>query len=166
MQASMFDSLVKKLVEEKDFEEMYLVYFIKKLKELYNPSSHIKITMLSNLNKRTSLKKGNLVRSGSKSGHDEFNPQTALAVFYPSILKEDEICLALDKLSIIDSHITQIDLLTIFGDQESLQKRINENKIRDDLNIEVYAIGSTPVLESYDFNIELAKKVFLNEFKN
>lgn len=164
MEESMFNDIVKKLIEEKEFEDVYLVYLIKKLREIYTPTNVVKITLLKNLNKRTSLKKGNLQRSMSlgETGGD----QDALAVFYPSICKSEEISTVLDKLSVVDSHINHIDILTIFGDQYKLQELINEQKMREELVVDVYAIGSTPYLESYEVNVQLANKLFYSEFKN
>lgn len=164
MEESMFNSIVKKLIEETEFEDVYLIYLIKKLREIYSPTNVVKITLLQNLNKRTSLKKGTLQRSSSLG--EVGSTMDALAVFYPSICKQEEIGTVLDKLSLVDHHINHIDILTIFGDQNKLQELINEQKLREDLVVDVYAIGSTPYLESYEVNIKLANKLFYSEFKN
>lgn len=111
MDKGMFDSLVKKLVDEKGFEEMHLVFFMKKLKEFYGNRAGIKITLLQNLNKRTSLKKGNLQKGLSYGDIDDILNPFKITVFYPSLLKEEEISLALDKINLIGKpHISKLSI--------------------------------------------------------
>ena len=138
------------------------------MKELYEPGSNVKITLLKNLNKKTSLKKGNLVKANSVSYSentvDKLTQKKALAVFTPSILTEEQIENALEKLMIVHESISHVDVLTLFGDQEHLEKVIQDHAFRDDLHIDIFTIGSSPVLETYELNEELAFKTFINEF--
>lgn len=166
MEAGVFDDLIKKLIEESHFEEMHIVYLTRKLREFYNPQSNIKITLMQNLNRKTSSKKGNLVKGKSMSNVEELVYSRTLAVYYPSLLKEEEINMALEKLSIIDTQYTHVDVLTLFGDQEHLQKLASDQNVRDNLTIEVFSIGSTPVLQSYEINVALANRIFVDEFKS
>ena len=165
MDMESFDKIVNKLIEEKEFEEMHLIYLIKKLKEFYRFESHHKITLLKNLNTKTSLKKGNLIKTKSVGGANEISQINSLLVFEASLQTQEDIDHAIEKINIIDHSITHVDILALFGDQNSLQKLFKENKIRDDLNVDVFSIGSTPLLDGHSLNIDLANDIFISEFR-
>ncbi|CAI2372165.1 unnamed protein product [Moneuplotes crassus] len=158
-----FDRIVSKLIEEKEFKDIYLTYLIKKLKEFYSQSLNDKVTLIKNISERAVLKTGNLIKTKSVGGVAT-NLKT-LTVFTPSLITEEEIKYAHEKVNLIDLTINKVVILSMFGDQTSLQEQFEAEKDRSDLEIEVLTIGSTPLLLGYQVDVDSSNSIFISEFK-
>ena len=167
MEEKLFDSLLQKLINEKEFEEMYLVYFIKKLKEYYylSSSSEDKDGTLNLNNSKISLLESITMMSPAKHNlvKSEVN---RIVLFISSLLTEKEIEYAVDQVETIDPKYIFIDIVTLFANPTYVIETLKPKIGRDDISIQVYSIGSSPELQDFEVNKELANKIFLSEFDN
>ena len=117
--------------------------------------SKTKISLVENIS-MMSPAKGKLVKS-------EVN---RALLFISSLLSDNEIDYTIDKLEIIEPRYKYVDIVTLFANPTHVNDSLKSKLERDDIIVSVHSIGSSPELQDFEINRELANDLFYSEFKN